>query len=176
MPSRKKAVKTHSMFGEHHSSVLELVEPFGLRMTFYPFDTDEGTIQSKSTNVMGDFVCNNKSCKSKGWFSRMVAITIRLYPDKRYNARVYHQRCKKCNSLSRPMLDGSYADRVAYRLKKWNGIKVEKPVYEKKSKEPHKKGLCEGCKAGHCQQSNMGDGSYTKLVQRKGAKNKNKLY
>ncbi|RDW83793.1 3CxxC-type zinc finger protein [Aspergillus mulundensis] len=167
MPSRKKGVKTHSMFTEQHSSVLELLKTSGLKMSFHPVDTDKGTICAKETNVVGEFICNNKPCKSKGWASGVVATVIRLYPDNRYNARVYHQRCKKCNTLSRPKLDESYAERVAYRLKKWNDIDVEEPVYNKESKEPHKTQLCEGCKAGHCRQSNMNSRFYSKRTQRK---------
>jgi hypothetical protein len=67
---------------------------------------------------------------------------------------VYHQRCKSCNGLSRPELDvQSYVDRITYRLKKWNGIPVETPVYSGQSKAPHEEDLCEGCKNGRCTQS-----------------------
>jgi hypothetical protein len=102
---------------------------------------------------MGRFPCHNTKCKSKGWFSRKIAVTIRLYPGERYNARVYHQRCIRCNSVSRPVLDETYAERVAYWIKQWNGIWVEKPPISKASKGPHNSKLCEGCKAGHCTES-----------------------
>jgi hypothetical protein len=79
-----------------------------------------------------------------------IAITIRMYRGERYNTRVYHQRCKACNSLSRPILDDSYAKRVAYRLKKWCGVELERPEFSGQSKGPHEAKFCEGCKAGHC--------------------------
>ena len=97
-------------------------------------------------------ICHNHSCESDGWSSKNIAITIRMYDGKKYNARVYQQRCMNCNSLSRPYLDGSYAERVAYRLKKWNGIKVEAPDFSGERKKPHHRDLCEGCKDGHCKQ------------------------
>jgi hypothetical protein len=65
---------------------------------------------------------------------------------------VYHQRCQSCSRLSRPFLDGSYSERITYRLKKWSGIEVEQPFYSDESKGPHQSRLCEGCKAGHCSQ------------------------
>ncbi|KND89202.1 hypothetical protein TOPH_06227 [Tolypocladium ophioglossoides CBS 100239] len=98
---------------------------------------------------MGQFTCRNDNCGTGGWSSRMVAITIRQYPGRNYNARVYHQRCQGCSPLSRPFLDGSYAERIAYRLKKWSGIEVETPFYSDESKGPHQSSLC---KAGHCSQ------------------------
>ena len=49
------------------------------------------------------------------------------------------------------MLDESYAERVAYRLKKWCGVEVEPPHYNPEPKgPPHEIELCEGCKDGHC--------------------------
>ncbi|KAL6236741.1 zinc-binding domain-containing protein [Aspergillus navahoensis] len=142
--------------------------------------SDKFRVLKYNTNVMGTFPCYNKSCPSQGWASKMVAVTIRMYrrageggnshkhnhdgkgegggggggnQPGLYNVRVYYQRCKNCNFLSRPKLDESYAERVAYRLKKWHGIEVEQPVYVKKSKAPHVKSLCEGCKARVCQYS-----------------------
>lgn len=83
----------------------------------------------------------------------MIAITFRLYPGSRYNARVYHQRCKSCEALSWPKLDYSYADRVAYRIKRWSGVQMETAFYYlQKSKGPHNSRLYEGCKDGHCEE------------------------
>ncbi|KAL4755705.1 3CxxC-type zinc finger protein [Aspergillus foveolatus] len=179
MPSHSaEKRKVHSMYPSHHPSVVELLEPFGIEMDFHPVDTDETPCETrmltKHTNIMGVFSCYNKSCPSHGWASKMVAVTIRMYcragkggikqsyegkgeggadQPGLYNVRVYHQRCKKCNFLSRPKLDETYAERVAYHLKRWHGVKVERPVYVKKSKAPHARQFCEGCKAGVCRYS-----------------------
>jgi hypothetical protein len=99
---------------------------------------------------MGRFICHNSTCSSAGWASKRIAITIRLYQGKKYNARVYHQRCRSCNALSRPILDGSYAERVVYRIRKWEGVQVERPVWEGRKGKPHDTELCEGCRAGRC--------------------------
>merc|ERR1712093_619787 len=92
------------------------------------------------------------------WSSKKITITIRMYSGQRYNARVYHQRCRACQALSRPVLDDSYADRVAYRLLKWCGVEQEIPEFAGESKGPHQQELCEGCKAGHCGESSRFDG------------------
>ncbi|KAI0437513.1 hypothetical protein F4803DRAFT_538395 [Xylaria telfairii] len=57
-----------------------------------------------------------------------------------------------CDTLSTPRVDNSYAERVAYRIKKWSGIKLEKPPRSSRKMlaRPHEEELCEGCKAGHC--------------------------
>lgn len=92
-------------------------------------------------------------------FSRLVKqkdhYIIRMYPQAQYNARVYHQRCKDCTTLGRLVLDGDcYAERVTYWLKKWNGIAVQPPPNSGQSRGPHNRELCEGCRAGHCTNSN----------------------
>ncbi|KAL5047699.1 zinc-binding domain-containing protein [Aspergillus fruticulosus] len=174
MPSSNRDKrKPYSTYPSLHPSVVELLKPSGLAMAFHPIDTDETPNKTRlaNTNIMGSFACYNESCPSPGWASKMVAITIRMYrkdgnshnpsgkgKGKRnqpglYHVRVYHQRCKNCNFLSRPKLDDSYAERVAYWLKKWHGIEVGRPAYGRKGKAPHAKKLCEGCKAGICQYS-----------------------
>ncbi|KAL5000906.1 zinc-binding domain-containing protein [Aspergillus recurvatus] len=183
--------KPYSTYPSLHSSVVEHLKPSGLTMAFHPVDTDEAPSRTHvlkyNTNIMGVFACYNKSCPSRGWASKMVAVTIRMYRKDGdnhnhsgkgegrgkqpglYNVRVYHQRCKKCTFLSRPKLDESYAERVAYRLKKWHGIEVEQPVCVQKGKAPHVKRLCEGCKAGVCPNSKRaGDGSDSESVSGRG--------
>jgi hypothetical protein len=66
---------------------------------------DERCLKERDTHVMGRFFCYNTGCSNKTWFSKKVAITIRSYADEKYNARVYHQRCKNYWFLSRPFLD-----------------------------------------------------------------------
>ena len=147
-----------SMFPLMHDNVSCLLEAEDLHFTFYDLDEDIGSIRTYDTTITGQFSCDNKKCRSKGWLSLRTAITIRMYGGNLYNARVYYQRCERCNMLSKPILDDSYADRVAYRLKKWCGVKLKPPVFSGKSKGPHKEKFCEGCKAGHCSEGRQIDG------------------
>ncbi|PYH79590.1 hypothetical protein BO82DRAFT_419720 [Aspergillus uvarum CBS 121591] len=152
-PGKKYQVpKQWSMYPALHGKVQQRLADAGLAyLTFHPHDTDTGKVRDYDTTIMGRFVCRNRNCETGGWSSKAVAIRIRMYPDGKYNARVYHQRCRGCNALSRPFLNASsYAERVAYRLKKWHGILVTPPAYGGASQAPHNEELCEGCKAGHC--------------------------
>ncbi|KAB8071783.1 zinc-binding domain-containing protein [Aspergillus leporis] len=116
------------------------------RWSMYPSLHDSNT-----TNIMGRSICRNRVCSSHGWSSNKIAIIIRMYQEAEYNARVYHQRCKSCNSLSRPSLDNSYVGRVAYHLKKWSGVQMDFAHYFGESKgPPHDSDLCGGCRDGHC--------------------------
>ena len=143
--------KSWSMYPALHDSVSRLLKEAGLSFTFFEIDEDEGSIEKYDTNIKGRFKCPNKDCPQPGWGSLLIAITIRMYSERRYNARVYHQRCKVCESLSQPFPDDSYAERIAYRLKKWSGIKMEPPSYTARtSNRPHESALCEGCRHGHC--------------------------
>jgi hypothetical protein len=148
-PKKAKQPKW-SMQPSRHQDVLHLLQDCNLSFHFHELDEPHGSTQTYDTNIMGQFECHNRTCASKGWPSKMIAITIRLYGDSRYNARVYHQRCRRCNQLSRPELDNSYAERIVYRLKKWSGIEMELPAYSGQSRGPHQSEFCEGCKDGHC--------------------------
>ncbi|KAG9243107.1 zinc-binding domain-containing protein [Calycina marina] len=139
-----------SMFSSKHDEVSRLLEDHNLHFTFHPSDEDINVTEAYDTCIMGRFRCHNNACASKGWGSKKIAMTVRMYPGNQYNARVYFQRCKDCNRPSKPTLDGSYAERVAYRLKKWSGIEQEVPDFSRESKAPHESLLCEGCRAGHC--------------------------
>lgn len=152
MPRRRpKSEARWSMYPSLHDNVSLLLEEDDIHLDFYEVDDDEGCTKEYDTNIMGRFICHNHACDSSGWSSTRVAITIRMYPGAKYNARVYHQHCENCNSVSKPRLNWSYAERVAYRLKKWRGIQMEPPRYNpKKNRGPHYSHLCEGCKAGHC--------------------------
>jgi hypothetical protein len=142
------------MYPSLHGSVSQLLEAENLTFTFFPTDSDKESIEDYDTNIMGRFRCPNKECPKVGWASKVIAITIRMYPRQQYNARVYHQRCKDCGWLSYPVPDESYAERVAYRLKKWSGIEMDHPYYmEGANNRPHESDLCEGCKHGHCKWS-----------------------
>lgn len=149
----KKPIAKWSMYPALHDEVSTLLVEENLHFKFHEDDNDARRIRDHDTNIMGRFVCHNPGCKSKGWSSKMIAVTIRLYPGQEYNARVYHQHCKTCSWVSRPVLDQSYAERIVYRIKKWNGVPVETISNSGSSRGPHNRKLCEGCKAGHCSQS-----------------------
>ncbi|KJZ68110.1 hypothetical protein HIM_12497 [Hirsutella minnesotensis 3608] len=140
------------MYPKLHREVLRLLQEEGFSFDFRTTDDAKNCIKEWDTNVMGRFNCNNPACSSYGWSSKKIAVTIHMYPGKEYNVRVYHQRCQLCNSPSRPLLDDSYAERTAYRLKKWCGIQMHSPPYFKKLGPPHHSALCEGCRAGHCRE------------------------
>jgi hypothetical protein len=139
------------MYPALHDSVGRLLEEDGLSFTFFAIDEDEGSIEEYDTNIMGRFECLNNACRRSGWGSKVISFTVRMYPEQQYHARVYHQRCKGCRSLSQPVPDDSYAERIAYRLKKWSGIEMDRPSFTARAIErPHESALCEGCKHGHC--------------------------
>ncbi|KAJ5737295.1 uncharacterized protein N7483_002420 [Penicillium malachiteum] len=156
MPRKgRKAAKLWSLHPELHDDVAQLLDEEGLQIDFFDADDEETNIKEWDTNVMGRFICQNSGCHSSGWSSKKVAITIRMYSPRRYNARVYHQRCKNCGAVGRLLLDtGCYAERVTYWLKKWNGIEVRPPRFSGQSRGPHDSELCEGCRVGHCPNSN----------------------
>lgn len=133
-----------------HDDVARLLEEDGLFFDFHEVDDIQTAVQEYDSHVMGRFVCNNANCFAKGWSSKKIAVTIRMYPGARYNARIYYQSCKICKNLACPVLNDTYAERVAYRLRKWSGIEMETPFYSIRSKGPHETELCEGCKEGRC--------------------------
>jgi hypothetical protein len=107
---------------------------------------------------MGRFECPNEACRSSGWSSKKIATTIRHYPNAKYNAKVWYQRCKKCDMKGIITLDSeSYVERIVHRLKVWNNLPTEKQVHSGKSKGPHEREYCEGCKAGHCAEGDAED-------------------
>jgi hypothetical protein len=140
-----------STFPELHQDVLDALPSAMNSLKFNHRDNFHDANKLYSTNVMGDFTCNNHP-RALIWPSKRVAIVIRGYPGNEYNAVVYSQRCKLCDELGVLDLDeNSYVERIAYRLKRWAGVPVEIPPYDEKTSRPHKSDLCEGCKAGYCQ-------------------------
>lgn len=141
-----------SMLPERHRDVLLMLKDCGLKFKFHNEDDSISCAEDWDTNVMGRFSCRNRDCPSRGWPSKAIAMTIRLYPNARYNARIYHQRCIRCNTPGRlEEVDDSYTERVSYWLKRWSGVQVEAAQHSyKKTRAPHQSDLCEGCKAGHC--------------------------
>jgi hypothetical protein len=141
------------MFPELHPTIVEAVSTEISSTWFNEDDEDDNFDHQRFTHVMGDFKCNNKTCKKKFWNSRKVAIEIKGYNYNGYNAVVYNQRCKSCNWLATFTLDErSYIERVAYRLKRWAGVDVEAPFFNRIKRLPHEQEYCEGCKRGKCQE------------------------
>ena len=138
-----------------HQEVVDAVSDEIAPAWFHENDSDEDSNNSWPTSVMGRFECSNNGCSTNGWTSKRVAILIRGYPRNGYNAVIYNQRCRSCNWLGILKLnEQSYVDRVAYWLKRWAGVAVERPDHKKKKTPPHERSLCEGCKSGICRQSN----------------------
>ncbi|KAK1963457.1 hypothetical protein LY78DRAFT_641445 [Colletotrichum sublineola] len=151
--TKPKSIKRWSLYPTLHNDVTQLLQENNLAFEFHNDDDDKHYIRDYDTNIMGRFICRNPACSANGWGSKKIPVTIRMYDGQRYNARVYHQGCNKCKTLSRPKLDDSYAERVAYRIKVWCGIQMKKPAYfPNNNNKPHKSDLCEGCKAGHCKE------------------------
>ncbi|KAF1828447.1 hypothetical protein BDW02DRAFT_616085 [Decorospora gaudefroyi] len=150
IPTRQEETRTFFTFPELHQRIAEAVAPTITSTWFNPdieahFDTEH------ETNVMGKFTCENKRCRKSQWSSKVVAVWIKGYPRNGYNAIVYNQRCKSCDRLGSFKLDAeSYVERIAYRLKRWAGVRVEQPPFSGQSRGPHESEHCEGCKAGHC--------------------------
>ncbi|RKF83351.1 hypothetical protein GcM3_014029 [Golovinomyces cichoracearum] len=121
-----------------------------IRMKFNNEDSDEDC-KTAETRVVGTFTCDNPRCTNE-WQSGKISTVVRSYPNRSYNAKVFHQRCRRCNKPIRPSLDGSYADRVAHKVKILNNIPVVKrPFLGDKKTPPHDSKRCEGCKAGYCE-------------------------
>jgi hypothetical protein len=139
-----------SMHPEQHPSVVALLEEDELEFEFHHIEDVNSRIKEIVTNIMGEFECTNARCSKLRWPSRTIAVSIRLFPGKRYNATVYNQRCVRCKTLGAARLDESYAERVAYWLKKWSGVYVEPPPRRSSNQGPHQEELCEGCKVGQC--------------------------
>ncbi|CAG7969415.1 unnamed protein product [Penicillium nalgiovense] len=153
VPTRRRNHRAKwSMYEALHDEVSELLVESDLHFEFHGDDDDIGYTRMRDTNIMGRFVCHNQACRASGWSSKKIAVTIRLYPRQEYNARVYHQRCKFCGWISRPVLDQSYPERIVYWIRQWNGVRVERPPVSNNSGGPHNRELCEGCRAGHCPQ------------------------
>jgi len=137
-----------------HENVAVALSKYSITTQFHNNDSGEGSTRSHPTFIFGRFTCDSKACPGGVWLSGKIATLIRQYPNDGYNAVVYSQRCQKCEKLGRLQIDkDSYVDRVSYRIKKWNGVEMERPIYKEKTTKPHKSWLCEGCKRGVCKQS-----------------------
>lgn len=152
----ERGTQSFDMRPSLHCEVNELLQQYGLSFTFSPIDDSHEFLNEHDTSIMGKFNCTKTSCAKLRWTSKQIAITIRQLSGFRYNARIYHQQCELCRTISRPELDKSYAERVSYRLAKWSGVAVQEPPKSGHSRRPHQSTLCEGCRHGRCRQSQFG--------------------
>lgn len=147
--TNKNSVPAYSLYPELHSRVIDNIDK---RMENIKFRTKDHNLgcESKTTNLVGNFRCSNPKCNKK-WSSGVVATVVRLYNNNTYNAKVYHQRCKRCEWRSRPVLDDSYEERVCRNLQIMQGIFSPRIVQRRdKATAPHDENRCEGCKDGVC--------------------------
>ncbi|KAF4495696.1 hypothetical protein FAGAP_8160 [Fusarium agapanthi] len=140
-----------SMYPELHKHVAKNLEEDGLEYTFRQNDQKVNIKQVHDTKVIGRFICRNRNCGFHRWFSNSIAIRIREYQGNEYNVKVYQQQCGRCKRHTRAeLMELAYADRVAFHIKRWNGVDAEPPNIKVEPQSNHKKELCEGCKKGHC--------------------------
>jgi hypothetical protein len=158
-PTRKRPCKQETetrevfTFPELHHSVAEIVALETSTSWFNESQSSKRYFREHSTQVIGKFLCNNAACKKQSWGSKIVAIWIKEHAHSSYSVEVYNQRCRFCDGLGDLRLNKDcYVERVAYRLKKWAGVKMDQPPFELKKGPPHESGLCEGCKRGVCPQ------------------------
>lgn len=145
--SASREIKKWYIFPEFHDDI----ESSAPHMTFENNPHRAHPTKEWETRVVGTFICTDKQCKVYKWTSGTIATNIRLYNKNKYNALVYNQRCRKCNSLGRMEIDRqTYIDRVSRRLKVWSNIPVEEIEIRERATPPHRSDKCEGCKAGHC--------------------------
>ncbi|KAF0637071.1 hypothetical protein FPSE5266_06962 [Fusarium pseudograminearum] len=144
------APQKSSMYPELHGYVAESLGE-ELEYTFRDHDTKVDIKRQHDTSIFGDFTCGRVKCDHHFWHSNCIAITIREYDDESYNVLVYHQLCSTCKKPTRADLDKPmYGERVAYNLKKWNGIHVKQVERKVDRNGDHKEHLCQGCIKGHC--------------------------
>ena len=122
---------------------------------FHNKDDGKSCVNEYDTNIMSRFVCRNSSCSAQVWTSKQIVITIRKYSNNRYNARIYHQFCKNCKTSSKSKLNHSYAERVAYRIKKWCEVQMNAFFFSSQSENSHRSDLCKRCKQDHCNEMKL---------------------
>ncbi|KAF4454074.1 hypothetical protein F53441_3359 [Fusarium austroafricanum] len=147
-----------SMYPELHSYVALSLEEDDPVYTFREQYQKTDIKRVFDTKVIGKFFCHRSQCGNREWHSNSIAIRIREYHGNQYNVQVYHQQCSKCKKPTRAKLDKPiYADRVAYRIKKWNGIEAEQLKLDVETNGAHRAELCERCQKGHCGKKRRGD-------------------
>ncbi|KAK6521718.1 hypothetical protein TWF506_001922 [Arthrobotrys conoides] len=143
------------LFPEHHDLVVQ--QSPGVHFN----NSDVDGTHEWLTNIQGSFKCSKEICGNR-WGSGVVSTVIRGYllPEKdlEYNAKIFNQRCKECDSLGYMTIRRKiYLERVVRRLKIWQGEKVARLQHVYRWTERHKSELCEGCNAGYCSRENGED-------------------
>ncbi|TLS23569.1 uncharacterized protein PpBr36_06800 [Pyricularia pennisetigena] len=109
---QQKKVTTSLMFPLLHPQIVDAVGKDICPAWENNAQQDGQCTNDYDTNISGQFRCSNRAC-FKVWGSGQVAIRIIAFDDNRYNAIVYNQHCKKCNSLGIMKLDEArYVERV----------------------------------------------------------------
>jgi len=151
MSSRKsKSNRRWSMYLTLHDDVSRLLEENDLHFNFQENNDIESCTKEYDINIISQFRCHNCACDSNEWSSKRITIIIWMYSEAQYNAKVYHQRCLRCNNFSKSHLDDSYAEKVTYHLKKWCKMKMNRFFYSDQSEDSYLSNLCEKCKNDHC--------------------------
>lgn len=127
MSSRKsKSNRRWLMYLTLHDDVSRLLEENDLHFNFQENNDIESCTKEYDINIISQFRCHNCACDSNEWSSKRITIIIWMYSEAQYNAKVYHQRCLRCNNFSKSHLDDSYAEKVTYHLKKWCKMKMNR--------------------------------------------------
>ncbi|KAK4223604.1 zinc-binding domain-containing protein [Podospora fimiseda] len=136
-----------------HQRVVDKLSADGLSPVpeFDETDQNDNPENTCNTHVMGKFRCSKDGCDGI-WTSKKVAIEIRRFRGNTYNAPVFNQRCKECDTLGiLTVNEDIYVERVVYWLKKWAGMKVKRPkgtgIHHGLE---HEREYCEGCRMGKC--------------------------
>lgn len=153
-PKRPRETREYFTFPELHARIEEAVLPEITSTWFKQSEDGDNSNKKHDTNVMGKFICNNKSCEKQGWGSWVVFTEIKGYPGNGYGAIVYNQRCKACDCLGTFTLDEqSYIDRVSFWVKVWGGVHIDWEDYGSDNEvetKPHEWKYCEGCRRRKC--------------------------
>jgi hypothetical protein len=90
---------------------------------------DRDAMEAYSTTIMGEFECRNPCCPQTVWASKKIGIRIRRFRCGGYDAVVFKQRCRSCEEIGAVRIDeGSYVERVVYRLRRWAGVSCARPT------------------------------------------------
>ncbi|KAI1184180.1 zinc-binding domain-containing protein [Nemania serpens] len=152
------ALQNHLLTSSAHAHSFSVLDEVSgdIDDVWFEEETNDSISNEHNTHIMGRFRCNTAGCSNGSWGSKKIAIVIRGYPENGYNAVVFNQRCESCNSLGTMTLDEeSYVERIAYRLRVWAGVRVERPPFNKRRGPPHIPELCEGCIQGYCQEGEV---------------------
>ncbi|KAF5562665.1 hypothetical protein FNAPI_3104 [Fusarium napiforme] len=109
------------------------------------FESTKATSTMSRCTVSNAWFSNSIAIRIREYEGNHIAIRIREYEGNQYNVKVYHQQCSRCETPIRAMLkQQAYADRVAFHIKRWNGIDIKPPNIEVEPKVNYSKELYRG--------------------------------